>query len=393
MNDWTDRAAALADELVAKGKLRSREWIAAVRAVPRHELVPVFYEQDPATGQWLRREDTDPQWQEGIYANRALFTMIGEETGSWGTAVVGLSSTSTPGLMTRMLETLDIRDGHDVLEIGTGTGYNAALLTHRLGEGHVFSVDIERDLVDSARDRLAALGYRPTLMTADGAHGLPEHAPYDRLIATCSVPAIPWAWIEQTRVGGLILTDLKLSIHAGNLVRLRRDSDRAEGRFDPTWAGFMPLRPGTPSDDRTLPVRDRNRAARRTTNLDQPRPWDNMVAWFLAQLSVPTEIGYGHTVDEHTGRPGDVFLTSPDGSWCEVSEHTGQVWEAGPTPLWAAVEDAHRRWHELGEPAWDRFGLTVTSDRQWVWLDAPDGDHSWSLRPHPRPGRGSRHAG
>ncbi len=280
MNDWTDRAAALADELVEKGKLRSREWIAAVRAVPRHALVPVFYEQDP-TGEWLRRDGTDPVYHDRVYANRALCTMIGEETGSWGTAVVGLSSTSTPGLMTRMLETLDIRDGHDVLEIGTGTGYNAALLTHRLGGGHVFSVDIERDLVDSARDRLAALGYRPTLMTADGAHGLPEHAPYDRLIATCSVPAIPWAWIEQTRVGGLILTDLKLSIHAGNLVRLRRDSDRAEGRFDPTWAGFMPLRPGTPSDDRTLPVRDRNRAARRTTDLDQLWPWDNMVAWFL----------------------------------------------------------------------------------------------------------------
>jgi methyltransferase of ATP-grasp peptide maturase system len=381
VNDWTDRAAALADELVEKGKLRSREWITAVRAVPRHALVPVFYEQDPATGQWLRRDGTDPAYHDPVYANRALFTMIGEETGSWGTAVVGLSSTSTPGLMTRMLETLDIRDGHDVLEIGTGTGYNAALLTHRLGGGHVFSVDIERDLVDSARDRLAALGYRPTLVTANGAHGLPEHAPYDRLIATCSVPTVPWAWVEQTRVGGLILTDLKLSIHAGNLVRLRRGPDRAEGHFDPTWAGFMPLRPETPRGDGTLPVRDRNRAARRTTDLDQLRPWDNMVAWFLVQLSVPTEIGYGHILEEHTGRPGDVFLTSSDGSWCEVSEHTGQVWEAGPTPLWAAVEDAHRRWHELGEPGWDRFGLTVTPDRQWVWLDAPDGDHSWPLRP------------
>jgi hypothetical protein len=194
------------------------------------------------------------------------------------------------------------------------------------------------------------------------------------------VPTVPWAWVEQTRVGGLILTDLKLSIHAGNLVRLRRGPYSAEGRFDPSWAGFMPLRPGTPKDDHTLPVRDRNRAARRTTDLDQLRPWDNMVAWFLVQLSVPTEIGYGHTLDEHTGRPGDVFLTSPDGSWCEVGEHTGQVWEAGPTPLWAAVEDAHRRWCDLGEPGWDRFGLTVTPDRQWVWLDAPDGDHSWPLR-------------
>lgn len=377
MNDWTDRAAALADELVETGKLRSPEWIAAVRAVPRHAVVPAFYEQDPTTGQWLRRDGTDPGYRDRIYANRGLFTMIGEETGTWGTAVVGVSSTSTPGLMTRMLETLDIRDGHDVLEIGTGTGYNAALLTHRLGETHVFSIDIEPDLVDAARSRLAHLGYHPTLVTADGAHGLPEHAPYDRIIGTCAVPAIPWAWVEQTRVGGLILTDLKLSTHAGNLVLLRRYPDRAEGRFDATWAGFMPLRTGTRGGG-PFPVRDRDRAARRrTTDLDQLRPWDNLVAWFLAQLSVPVEIGYGHSIDEETGRPGDIFLTSSDGSWCEVSERSGQVWETGPTPLWGAVENAHQLWRDLGEPGWDRFGLTVTPDRQWVWLDASDSDHTW----------------
>ena len=79
-------------------------------------------------------------------------------------------------------------------------------------------------------------------------------------------------------------------------------------------------------------------------------------------------------------RHGPAATRGPDRSWCEVSEHTGQVWEAGPTPLWAAVEDAHRRWHQLDQPGWDRFGLTVTPDRQWVWLDAPDGDHSWPLR-------------
>jgi protein-L-isoaspartate O-methyltransferase len=193
---------------------------------------PVIYDQDPDTGEWLTHDASDPAWQERIYAKRGLFTKIGEGTGSWGTAVVGLSSTSTPGLMTRLLETLDIHEGHDVLEIGTGTGYNAALLAHRLGAEHVFSVDIDRELVDLVRDRLARIGYRPTLVVADGADGLPEHAPYDRIIATCSVPAIPWAWLEQTRVGGLILADLKLSVHAGNLVLLTRLAGRAEGRFD-----------------------------------------------------------------------------------------------------------------------------------------------------------------
>ncbi|MBV9030264.1 MAG: methyltransferase domain-containing protein [Pseudonocardiales bacterium] len=105
----------------------------------------------------------------------------------------GLSSTSMPALMTRMLEALDIRDGHDVLEIGAGTGYNAALLSHRLGDQHVFAVDIEPTLIRLVRERLAKIGYHPTLVTADGADDLPEHAPYDRVITTCSVSAVPWS--------------------------------------------------------------------------------------------------------------------------------------------------------------------------------------------------------
>jgi len=79
----------------------------------------------------------------------------------------------------------------------------------------------------------------------------------------------------------------------------------------------------------------------------------------------------------------DVFLTSADGSWCEVSDHTDnrtrQVWEAGPTPLWRAIENANQLWHELGQPGWDRFGLTATIEQQWVWLDSPNGDHTWPL--------------
>lgn len=216
------------------------------------------------------------------------------------------SSSSTPGLMSRMLEALDVREGHDMLEIGTGTGYNAALLCHRLGSEHVFSVD-------------------------------------------------------------------------SDLVLLRRLADRAEGRFERTWAGFMALRPTTPGP--TSPAtaaghqgtRDRAQATPRTTKIEQLRPWDNLITWFLAQLTVPGEIGYGHTVRD--GRPGDVFLTSADGSWCEVSNHadndTRQVWEAGPTALWRAVEDADQLWRELGQPGWDRFGLTVTAERQWIWLDSP----------------------
>ena len=105
MSSWRELAAALADELVRLDKLRSPEWIAAVRAVPRHELVPVHYRYDEATGSWTRYPTSDDLPL--VYSNTALFVLPG-----------GHSSTSMPGLMTRMLESLDLDDDQDVLEIG-----------------------------------------------------------------------------------------------------------------------------------------------------------------------------------------------------------------------------------------------------------------------------------
>jgi SAM-dependent methyltransferase len=96
-----------------------------------------------------------------------------------------------------------------------GTGYNAGLLSHRRGDTNVFYIDIEPDLVELARQRLARLGYHPTLIAADGAAALPDHAPFDRIIATCAVPAVPWPWATQTHTGGVILTELKPTLGAG----------------------------------------------------------------------------------------------------------------------------------------------------------------------------------
>jgi len=376
--DWTQRAARLADELTAAGKLWSPQWQAAVCAVPRHALVPAYYRRTDHG--WERADTSTPEgrarWLDLVYSNTALFTLPD-----------GRSSSSMPGLMTRMLERLDIGDGHRVLEIGTGTGYNTALLSQRLGEDNVFSVDIEPELIALARQRLAALGYHPTLTAADGACGLTYHAPYDRILATCSVPRIPWPWVAQTSPGGLILADLKLATNAGNLVLLRRIEDRAEGHFEPTWGGFMPLRHHTPQPRRSPPPRDRSAAEQRTTSLDLPRPWENLVFWFVAQLLLPSDVSVGQTMDE-TGQPADGYLATPDGSWCEITPHPDEhgnrrVLEAGPQRLWLTIEDAHRLWTSLGEPGWERFGVTVTREHHRVWLDHPDSHHSWQLRRQP----------
>ena len=370
MTAWTVLAAALAEELTTLGKLRSPQWQAAVRAVPRHELVPVHHTVDPHSGEWTAHR-TDLAL---AYSNTALFVLPG-----------GLSSTSMPGLMTRMLESLDVHDGHRVLEIGAGTGYNAALLSHRLGDTQVFAVDLDPELIELARDRLARIGYHPTLVAADGANGLPQHAPYDRIIATCSVPAVPWPWVEQSRDGGLILVDVKPGRLAGNLVLLRRDGDHAQGRFDPVYGSFMAIRrAGETYRGTTSLAQGRADAQQRTTSLHLTRPWEHTPFWFFTHFALPPGTSFSLRADNDDGPPTNTVLACPDGSWCEVRETvddgTRQVWEAGGHELWRIIEDRHAAWRALGEPGWDRFGLTVTPERQWAWLDSPDGQHIWDIQ-------------
>jgi SAM-dependent methyltransferase len=107
--------------------------------------------------------------------------------------------------MVSVLEALDVTGDSRVLEIGTGTGYTTALLCERLGSDHVTSVDIDPELIELARTRLATHGYHPTLAAVDGAGGYPPGTPYDRIIATCGVPTIPPAWLQQAAPAAVIV--------------------------------------------------------------------------------------------------------------------------------------------------------------------------------------------
>ena len=123
-----------------------------------------------------------------------------------------VSSSSQPAIMARMLEQLDVQPGHRVLEIGTGTGYNAALLGQLVGEtGAVVSVDIDADLVTDARERLAACGVsQVTVVCGDGGLGWSENAPYDRIIATVGAWDITPAWVAQLAPHGRLVLPLDL---------------------------------------------------------------------------------------------------------------------------------------------------------------------------------------
>src|SRR5580700_6934644 len=116
------------------------------------------------------------------------------------------SSNSAPGAVFPMLEQLQVHDHHRVLDIGTGTGWTAALLSWRVGAANVTTVEIDPGLAEQARKNLQAAGYQPRLIVGDGAVGHRRGAPYDRIHVTFAVERVPWAWIDQTRPGGVILT-------------------------------------------------------------------------------------------------------------------------------------------------------------------------------------------
>ncbi|WP_263253245.1 methyltransferase domain-containing protein [Saccharopolyspora rosea] len=380
---WPDLADALVAELVASGKVSASEWQAAMREVPRHEFVPKFYELRDREWREVTPESEPVRWLERVYTNKPLVTQLGElHHGGIGPT----SSSSAPSLMARMLEALDLHDTHTVLEIGTGTGYNAALLAHRLGDERVFSVDIDPNLVDAARQRLRHAGYEPHLAAADGAGGWPDDAVrFDRLIATCAVNRVPPAWLRQTRAGGLVLVDLKVGTSAGNLVALHSNGDgTGQGHFLDGHSAFMLMRGETHPPISGYPQRNRRQAHRRHTSVMEERPWESPVWWFLACLSMPPGVRFGYTLHPVTEQPAAVSLSCPDGSWCEVSLEVTRdgraVWESGPSYLWSAVEQARDIWTAHDQPEWSRLGLTVTAGEHLVWIDGPTGPR-WVLPP------------
>lgn len=158
------------------------------------------------------------------------------------------------------------------------------------------------------------------------------------------------------------------------------------GRFDPGTATFMHMRtPEFHVEPRAVCERDRGCAEQRTTTLDNERLWENSSLWFFLHLAERGRIGFGYAMDPSSGEPGPVFFCAGDSSWCELSPpgegNVRQVWEGGPRRLWSSIEARLTLWRTIGEPAWDRFGLTVRSDAQWVWLDDPASTHRWRLHP------------
>ncbi len=170
-SDFSRRRAALVDHLRREG-IRDERVLAAIGAVPRERFVP----QDLA---------------EEAYDDRALPIGSGQ-------------TISQPFVVARMTELLVTRPEHRVLEIGTGSGYQTAILSRLVAQ--VVSIERHGELADAARGRLEEIGAREvTVIVGDGTAGYPACAPYDGILVTAATPRVPPPLAEQCALGGRIV--------------------------------------------------------------------------------------------------------------------------------------------------------------------------------------------
>ena len=224
------------DELKAAGAIGPAAVERAFRTVQRHRLLETFYYRDGGDFRTVEHDPGRPRRDHLalIYADTALATR----------RIGGLpaSSTSQASLVAKMLELLDLSEGLKVLEVGAGTGYNAALLAQVVGDQHlVITVDVLEDVVDQTRRLLADTGYpRIQVLLRDGFEGVPEQAPFDRIVATVGCSDLSPHWAEQLADDGAMLVPLQ---HASGhpLVLARKDGAALRGRMV-LRTGFIPVR-------------------------------------------------------------------------------------------------------------------------------------------------------
>ena len=335
----------------------------AFTATPRELFIPdrALWVRGGGVEILLDRDVVPQTWMRAVYSDDFIVTQV--DDGANDGEGDYTSSASMPSVMLTMLTALDAHPGQRVLEIGTGTGYNAALLAHRLGAENVVSIEIDPEVAEQARANLASAGYPVRVITGDGAAGYLSRGRYDRIIATCSVQTVPWSWVAQTHPGGVIVTPWGPPMANDHLLRLQVGPTSAVGTIVDS-VGFMRLR------------------AQRWNVTDEPDDFPDIASRSITDLD-PREVLGNHStlaVALHLGECRAIFETDPatnnetlwllaTDAWASITR--GQVSQAGARNLWDEAVRAYRWWINNDRPDRAQFHLTVSPERQWVWLDDP----------------------
>ncbi len=329
-----------------------------------------------------------------VYANQALVTRAPQ--GGRPT-----SSSSQPGIMAEMLERLELRPGHRVLEIGAGTGYNAALVsTLVMPGGRVTSVELQWDLAEKASRALSAGGFAVDVVVGDAQHGRYGGDQFDRIIATASVDHIPRAWFEQLRPEGLIVTPIRIAAPGPwqQLVVAFQKAGQGLRSVGVVWGGFMYLRsagdggaevqPPTVSVSEVIDgrhhmfanlvghglARMRPAARRRLTELllTRPRtrpiptsgPANSTLLPFLALANQGAGVLVAHAGDAGRG----MGIATRDGRGLSLvlagKDRRCRMLSFGEEEASALLNDEITRWRAEGRPSLADWSIDVSFDRR-----------------------------
>ncbi|MFI0451136.1 methyltransferase domain-containing protein [Actinomadura sp. 6N118] len=349
-----------------------------IETVPRHLFVPdraLAMPDSDEPNYPIDRHARPEEWRAAVESNTAIITQVDDGADDGGGLFT--SSCSAPATVRDFLSALDLRDHDQVLEIGTGTGWTAALISYRVGPQNVTSIEIDPDVLGQAEKNLQQAGYLPHLMLGDGMIGHPDGAPYDRVHVACGVCDVPHAWVEQTRPGGVIVLPWNPLYGNGHMARLTVvRNGMAVGRLL-AFANYMIARnqriPGRSVSSYTAgtePVHS-------STGLD-PRTvaWDSYGADIAIGALVPGVEKRMCAADDDSGEWTFWLLEPATGSWASVDYEPDRaqfaVEQWGPRRLWDETAAAYLQWVSWGSPAQDRYGITVTPQGQTIWLDSPD---------------------
>jgi protein-L-isoaspartate O-methyltransferase len=281
----------------------------------------------------------------------------------------GPSSVSMPTMVFTIFGHLEMRPGDRYLEIGTGPGWTASLAASYLGDPQaVYTVEVSHEVARFGRKNMDSLGLQGIRsLCADGKRGCPLGAPFDRVLSTCAVREVPYAWIEQARADAVIVTPWGSPINNGWLLRLTvTEPGVAQGRFVDT-AAFMWMRSQQFAyvDE---PDNFYEKAAMSSWEPPMRELFDVDDARFFAGIHVPDcRLTYERDDD---GVARTAWLLGRD-SWGAIDLEHGTVAQLGKRRLADELLAAFTRWSALGAPSPERIGVTVTRAGQRFWLDEP----------------------